>query len=284
MEVTFIKYHGLGNDFVVVDALDSGKLMTPEQARFVCDRHFGVGADGVLTVLPDEKTPARMHLYNSDGSVAEMCGNGIRCIAKHLFDHRGFTGDDVDIATGAGILNCRVIKKEGRVGSVVVDMGKPILEAAKIPIAGADPGKKVIDRSIEGEFGRFSYTAVSMGNPHAIIFEKRTIKEATAVGPLIERHADFPNRTNVEFVDVKSEAELDVVVWERGAGITLACGTGACATVVAACITGRCKPGDDVRVNLPGGSLAIKVEPDLSNVLMTGPAVEVYSGVIELNG
>lgn len=282
----FAKYHGLGNDFLVVDL----RTASPEEAARVqdastvmalCDRQFGVGADGVLAVLPSlTGDDARMRVLNSDGTEAEMCGNGLRCVVKELHERGGIQKDEMAIDTGAGRLVC-VVQPDG----ITVSMGAPRLTRAEIPMVGP-LGERCIDQPIEipGQPTR-SITCVSMGNPHAITFvgsreEARHLAET--IGPAVERHAYFPQRTNAEFAHVKSRLEIDLVVWERGAGLTLACGTGACATVVAAILTGRCDEGPAVKVNLPGGSLSIRVMPALSNVKMHGPAVHVYDGEIDL--
>ncbi|MDB4961871.1 MAG: diaminopimelate epimerase [Myxococcales bacterium] len=284
----FAKYHGLGNDFLVVDlrsvsAADAAKVQDPSTVIALCDRQFGVGADGVLAVLPSlvAGDDARMRVLNSDGSEAEMCGNGLRCVVKELRDRGGIAKDQMAIDTGAGRLVCEV----GDDGHVTVSMGAPRLLRSEIPMVGP-LGERCIDQPIDvpGQPTR-TITCVSMGNPHAITFvssaeEARHLAET--VGPAIERHAYFPQRTNAEFAFVKSPLEIDLVVWERGAGLTLACGTGACATVVAAILTGRCEEGPAVKVNLPGGALKIRVMPELSNVKMYGPAVHVYDGELDL--
>jgi diaminopimelate epimerase len=285
----FAKYHGLGNDFLVVDlrkasAEDAARAQDPATVMALCDRQFGVGADGVLAVLPSlvSGDDARMRVLNSDGSEAEMCGNGLRCVVKELRDRGGIHKDEMAIDTGAGRLVCEV----GGDGHITVSMGAPRLLRGEIPMVGP-LGERCIDQPIDvpGQPTR-TITCVSMGNPHAITFVKSAEEArhlAETVGPAIERHAYFPQRTNAEFAFVKSPLEIDLVVWERGAGLTLACGTGACATVVAAILTGRCEEGPAIKVNLPGGSLKIRVMPELSNVKMYGPAVHVYDGELDLS-
>ncbi len=283
----FAKYHGLGNDFLVVDL----RSTTPElSAAFqdsanviaLCDRQFGVGGDGVLAVLPPVTAgaDARMRVLNSDGSEAEMCGNGIRCVAKWLYDH-GLAKPELLIDTGAGALACAIDAAHGKATTVTVKMGAPRLTREQIPVAGP-ASERYIDQSFDVT-GK-SMTCVSMGNPHAITFvesREEAWKLATTIGPTVETHAQFPRRTNVEFAAPKSRTEIDLVVWERGCGITLACGTGACATTVAAVLTGRADAGSPVRVNLPGGTLEITVLADLSNVLMKGPALHVFDGDVD---
>ena len=284
----FAKYHGLGNDFVVVDLrtasrADTAEAQDPEHVVALCDRQFGVGGDGVLAVLPPT-TPgadARMRVLNSDGSEAEMCGNGIRCVARELFERGGVARRELVIDTGAGPLAC-TIEDDRR---VTVLMGAPRLLRGEIPMTGP-AGERCVEQPFElaGEPAR-AITCVSMGNPHAITFvgsRDETWRLANAIGPVVERHAWFPHRTNVEYAFVRSRREIDLVVWERGCGITLACGTGACATTVAAILTGNADEAVPVRVNLPGGSLEITVLAGYANVAMTGPAVHVFDGEIDL--
>jgi diaminopimelate epimerase len=286
--VRFAKYHGLGNDFLVVDLRSAtpellALVQDPKHVVALCDRQFGVGGDGVLAVLPPV-TPgadARMRVLNSDGSEAEMCGNGIRCVAKELFERGGVAKPEILIDTGAGPLAC-AIDADGRVArSVTVKMGAPRLTRAEIPTTGpAD--ERYIDQPFE--LTGKPLTCVSMGNPHAITFvdsRDEAWQLAKAIGPTVETHAQFPRRTNVEFAHAKSKTEIDLVVWERGCGITLACGTGACATVVAAVLTGRADENTPVRVNLPGGTLEITVRAGFANVLMKGPAIHVFDGDVD---
>ncbi len=273
----FAKYHGLGNDFLVVDlrAADpalAARVQDPATVIALCDRQFGVGGDGVLAVLPSSTGDARMRVLNSDGSEAEMCGNGIRCVAKELVTRGGIAKRELAIETGAGLLTCEITET-----GVTVAMGAPRLARGEIPMTGP-ASERCIDQPFEGR----TITCVSMGNPHAITFvdsraEARRLAET--IGSATEHHAWFPHRTNAEFAFAKSRREIDLVVWERGCGITLACGTGACATAVAAILTGRC---DDalLHVHLPGGSLAIRVLAD--TVMMSGPAVHVFDGELPL--
>jgi diaminopimelate epimerase len=281
----FAKYHGLGNDFVVVDLRDADAVIAaaiqdPAVVRAVCDRRFGVGGDGVLAILPatTATSVARMRVLNADGSEAEMCGNGIRCVVEDLHA-RGVTANPMAIDTGAGQLACERID-----GGVTVAMGAPRLTRGEIPMAGP-PGERCISQPLEFSGREFAVTGVSMGNPHAVIFVDDATQDlrvlAETFGPAIETSATFPARTNVELVRARSRTELDVVVWERGCGITLACGTGACATVVAAILNNRCDAATDVRVNLLGGSLTIRVLANLTNVSMTGPARHVFDGELD---
>ncbi len=279
----FAKYHGLGNDFLVVDlrgasADEAAAVQDPKTVIALCDRQFGVGGDGVLAVLPAPGADARMRVLNSDGSEAEMCGNGIRCVAKELYDRGGLHKPELAIETGAGRLVCAI-----DAAGVTVAMGKPRLTRGELPMTGP-AGERCVDQpfALGG-----TLTCVSMGNPHAVRFvdsRDEAMRLATTIGPNTETHAWFPRRTNAEFAHVKSRREIDLVVWERGCGITLACGTGACATTVAAILTGRADEGVPVRVNLPGGTLEITVERGLAGVAMKGPAVHVFDGELDLRG
>ena len=285
----FAKYHGLGNDFLVVDlrnlpAADAAAVQAPHHVIALCDRQFGVGGDGVLAVLPSATADARMRVLNSDGSEAEMCGNGIRCVAKELYERGGLRKPELAIDTGAGLLTC-AIEADGAVArSVTVAMGTPRLLRGELPMTGP-AGERCIEQALTIADVSRAITCVSMGNPHAITFvgsRDEAFQLAKTVGPQVERHAWFPNRTNAEFAHVKSRREIDLVVWERGCGITLACGTGACATTVAAVVTGRADEATPVRVNLPGGSLEITVHAGLTGVAMKGPALHVFDGELDL--
>lgn len=262
MILRFSKWHGLGNDFVLVE----GPPVGPERARRICDRRRGVGADGVVAILPP-RTPgaaATMHVTNPDGSVAEMCGNAIRCVAKHLAEARGLDGA-IRIDTGAGTKTCTLHRgPSGEVAAVSVEMGPARLEGEQeFPVGGET----------------LRATRVSMGNPHAVLFDVPSRARAAAVGPAIERAV--AGGVNVGFARPGADG-IDLVVWERGAGLTDACGTGACAAAVAAVRRGDVRPGAPVAVRLPGGALEITVAPDLSGVVMRGPAERVFQGEAEL--
>ena len=287
--VTFTKAEGLGNDFLVVDLRTTPQpdVETPEAARALCDRRFGVGGDGVLAILP-ATTPgadARMRVLNADGSEAEMCGNGIRCVAKVLHDRDpALRKDSLAIDTGAGLLTCGITRgADGTAATISVAMGRPRLTRAEIPVIGPAGERCVEQKLVDGDR---TWTTVSMGNPHAVTFVTETGAALRAlaekIGPGVETHAAFPRKTNVELAHVVSPTEIELVVWERGCGITLACGTGACATVVAACLTGRAKVGTEVTVNLLGGPLAITVAPDYAGVTMRGPAKIVFDASVDL--
>jgi diaminopimelate epimerase len=256
----FWKYHGLGNDF---DVVEGEEPMSPARAVALCDRRRGIGADGVLTVLPaSEGGSARMHIYNPDGSVAAMCGNGVRCVARHLAETRGLTGEIV-VETDAGPRACTVHLGAGGIESVTVDMGQARIEGTQEFVIGVE---------------RVRALRVSMGNPHAVVLDGPEAARAGIVGPAIE--AQVPGGVNVGFGRA-SGSTVDLVVWERGAGLTLACGTGACAAAVAALHEGRLAGTTPITVNLPGGTLQIAVDDDLS-VQMTGPAERVFEGTTVL--
>ncbi|HVO77533.1 MAG TPA: diaminopimelate epimerase, partial [Methanomassiliicoccales archaeon] len=260
----FWKYHGLGNDFVLVEDHLGAVRKDPEFARRVCDRHTGVGADGILYVGADEEHDATMRIINSDGSEAEMCGNGIRCVAKHLHDFGLVKKRRMTIRTvvGTKTVECRI--RKGAVDQVAVDMGKPTLRCEQIPMSC---GGEFVSKDVEVLGTKVKGTAVSMGNPHFVTFEHFTNEQMERVGPAISGSKLFPKRTNVEFAQKKGR-KIQVRVFERGAGWTMACGTGACATAVAAVANGLAKENEDVEIVLPGGSLWIKVNEGLSSVIM----------------
>lgn len=277
--ILFVKMHGLGNDFVVIGALDG--LPLPEEqlgefARFACDRHFGIGADGVIWILPSQVADFRMRIFNPDGSEAEMCGNGIRCAVKWFYDRDYAKGEWVQVETLAGIKTVWVRAEKGKAIAFTVDMGEPIFEPHRIPTLLGDEKEAIeVPLRVEG-VGSFVVSAVSMGNPHCVLFtEKLDEVPLEVIGPKIEHHPAFPQRTNVEFVKVVSPHKLRVRVWERGAGMTFACGTGACASLAVAVKTGRTER--HAIVHLLGGDLEIEWR-DNGHIYMTGSAVEVFRG------
>ena len=276
MVIEFSKYQGLGNDFILVDNRHSTEpIISPEQAVQMCDRHFGIGGDGVIFALPGkEGTDYTMRIYNSDGSEPEMCGNGIRCLAKFIAELEGDKPNkSYKIHTLAGV----IVPKLQSNGEVTVNMGEPELTAAKIPTTLEGVDSKAIDLPLEVAERTWSVTTVSMGNPHCITFVEDS--EAIAlekIGPLFEHHSVFPQRTNTEFIEVVKPDYIKMRVWERGAGITLACGTGACASVVAGVLNNKCDRS--CRVELPGGCLQIEWLAADNRVYMTGPATEVFKG------
>lgn len=271
----FTKMHGAGNDYVYVNLFQERIDDPAHLARRVSDRHTGIGSDGLILVAPCEVADVRMEMYNADGSRGRMCGNGIRCVAKYAVEHGLAAGPQVRIETDAGIKTvvCRVV--DGRVESVRVDMGKPSLEARALPTTLTLD--RIIDHPIHAGPHEFIMTCVSMGNPHAVIFVEEPQRiDLARVGPLIENAPMFPERSNVHFVRVDTTSHVTVRTWERGSGATRACGTGACAVCVAGAVTNRTERR--LTTELPGGSLEIEWAED-DHVYMTGPAVEVFTGV-----
>lgn len=275
----FVKMQGLGNDFVIVNALKEDCIAQddPQIARLaqaVCDRHFGVGGDGLVFIRPSKEADVYMQIINSDGSEAEMCGNVIRCVAKYLYEEEIFRKEKIYVETLAGIMVPRLVTVNDRVEAVEVDMGEPRLERPQIPMEGA--GGSFINQPLHVGWEVFNITALSMGNPHCVIF----VPDAGAVnlrelGPKIECHQAFPAKTNVEFVQVVDRGKVLMRVWERGAGLTMACGTGACAVAVAGVLNNLTQR--EVEVCLAAGSLLINWSED-NHVYMTGPAREVFNG------
>lgn len=272
--VEFTKMHGLGNDFVVLDAMDSPRRITPAEAAFLADRRLGVGCDQVIELTPPASGgDVTMGIFNPDGSSAEMCGNAARCVALFLKQRRGFVGEEIVIETAGGPVAARFLDN----GHVAVDMGKPELEASRVPTIWSG---SVRDQAVEAGGTTYLVTPVSMGNPHAVIFSEDVEGvDLVHVGRTLETHAAFPNRANVEFVQVLDDQTVRMRVWERGAGITPACGSGACAAAVAAALTE--KTGRRVTVRLDGGDLDIHWRAD-DHVIMTGPARSVFRGTIDL--
>jgi len=280
MKLPVTKIHGCRNDYLFIDRRDGALPHAEEIARRVSDRRGGVGADGIILVRSSECADFRMEMYNADGSRGEMCGNGIRGLAKFVHDHGLMAGerDRLTIETDAGIRELDLHKSAGKVANVTVNMGKPEFEARHIPVAAEG---QVIDHPIEVAGRIWQITCVSMGNPHAVTFDADPEQlDLERLGPNFASHAFFPQGINTEFIRVESPQHLIMRVWERGSGETAACGTGACAAVAAGAVTGRC--GRRVTVSLPGGDLEIDY-PEQGDVFMTGPAVEVFSGTVEVN-
>ena len=272
----FWKYQGIGNDFVLLDGSDGKLEIDREWCRKVCDRHYGIGADGVLYVMPGIGTDITMRIINADGSEAEMCGNGIRCVAKHAYDFGIVKKDSFSIHTLAGDLKADVKVEDGKVKTVRIDMGAPILDGRTVPV---DHDGRFIGQPFEADGVKFTASAVSMGNPHFITFTPMDDATVDRLGPILEKHPFFPRKTNVEFCSI-DDGKIDIRVYERGAAWTLACGTGACATTTAAALQGLVPFGEPVDVHLPGGWLKITVDRDLGYVLMEGPAELVFEGTI----
>jgi diaminopimelate epimerase len=277
--VEFVKMHGAGNDFVVFDAnkLTVGEEQLANVARAACNRQFGVGGDGLILVMPSRHANFRMRMFNPDGSEAEMCGNGIRVFAKYVYDRKLHTDVVMTVETLGGVKTIKLNTVGGRVRSVRVDMGEPRLNRSEIPMRGSDNGR-VVGEHLKAGGKKYEITCVSMGNPHCVTFvDNVDAFPVEKVGPEIENHASFPQRTNVEFVEVINKEEIKMRVWERGAGETLACGTGACASAVAAMLNE--KTTRKVTVHLRGGDLFIEWLGD-GKVFMTGPAEEVFQGKV----
>ena len=271
----FTKMHGIGNDYVYVSGFDEQVDDPAALARAVSDRHFGVGGDGLILILPSDKADCRMRMFNADGSEAQMCGNGIRCVAKYVYDHGIARRTALTVETLAGVLELDLFVADGAVDRVRVNMGEPRLQRAQIPMRGA-PGE-VINEPLRVNGAAFEVTAVSMGNPHCVVFvEDVRGFDVAHWGPLFEHHDAFPERVNTEFIQVRDRESFSMRVWERGSGETLACGTGAAAAAVACHLTGR--TGRRVTGHLLGGPLELEWQASNNQVLMTGPAVEVFSG------
>jgi diaminopimelate epimerase len=272
----FVKMHGIGNDYVYVDCVRHPPPRHPAEVSLkVSDRHFGIGGDGLILICPSERADVRMRMFNADGSESEMCGNGVRCVAKFAYDHGLTKHNPMTVETGRGVLTLHLDVAAGKVERVTVDMGEPILDAEEIPTTL--PGPRVVNHRYSGAGTEAVLTCVSMGNPHAVIYCDDVSKvPLERVGPLLENAPVFPRRINVHFVQVQSPEEVTMRTWERGSGITLACGTGACAVAVAGVLTGR--TGRNLLAHLPGGDLRLRWDEKDNHVYMTGPAVEVFSG------
>lgn len=280
--LAFSKLHGLGNDFIVIDAIHQ---QLPNQdvstiAQALCDRHFGIGADGLILIETSTHSDLKMRIINSDGSEPQMCGNGIRCLARFAYENNLIDKEVFSVETLAGVIVPAVILTNGVVTAIEVDMGPPFLKNAEIPILGT-PTNSTLNTPITVDGQLFNITTVSMGNPHAVVFIDRPEDiDIETIGPKFEHHSLFPERTNTEFVRIESRTEATMRVWERGAGETLACGTGACAVLVAGVCNGYLDRKATIR--LPGGSLSIEWLTTTQHVMMTGPATLVFEGKIEI--
>ncbi len=277
----FTKMHGIGNDYVYVDCVRNKPPVDPTAlAVAISDRHFGIGSDGLILICPSERADARMRMFNADGSESEMCGNGLRCVAKFVHDHGIATKPRLAIETGRGVLSVDLEVKNGKAERVRVNMSEPILEASKIPTTL--PGDPPVNAPLTAGGVSFAATCVSMGNPHAVVYvgeeyfrtdDRDLVAE---LGPKLERHEAFPRRVNVHFVKVHSPSEVTMRTWERGSGITLACGTGACSVCVAGVLSNRTER--KILAHLPGGDLELEWSAADNCVYMTGPATEVFTG------
>ena len=273
----FVKMHGLGNDYVCINCFRERVEDPPGFARALCDRHYGIGADGLILICPSKVSDFKMEIYNSDGSVAGMCGNGIRCLGKYVYDY-GLTGKEtLSIETKSGIRNMHLHIQDGKACGAMVDMGVPRLNAHSIPILSEKD--LVINDPIEVQKKNYRMTGISMGNPHAVIFSEEingiSLEET---GRELEFHPRFPERANIEFCHVTARDRMEIRVWERGVGETLACGTGACAAVVASVLNDL--TDEEVIVKLLGGELSVRWDRKVNHVFLEGPAVKVFDGVL----
>lgn len=273
--IKFTKMHGLGNDYVYIDAINQKIENESSLAKFVSNRHFGIGSDGLILICKSEVADFKMRMFNSDGSEAEMCGNGIRCVGKFVYDKELTNKTTVKIETLAGIKTLILNTKDGKVKTARVDMGEPILEAEKIPVISTEEPVKNLE--LEAENKKFKFTCVSMGNPHAITIVENTKEfDVEKYGKVLEVDKAFPKKANIEFAQIIDRQNINMRVWERGAGETLACGTGACATAVACNLNGL--TDRKVNIELLGGTLNIEWNETDNHVYMTGPAVTVFDG------
>ena len=278
MKLPFTKMHGISNDYIYVNAFDTQLADPAGVARQVSQRRTGIGGDGLILICPSETAHARMEMYNADGSRGEMCGNGIRCVGKYLYDHGLATDNPLRVDTDAGLKVLFLEVEDGHVARVTVDMGEPILDGPQIPVAATG---HVVNKPLHVDGQAYAVTCVSMGNPHCVTFvdDVETIA-LEKIGPQFESHAFFPNRVNTEFIQVVSPSELNMRVWERGSGETWACGTGACGAVVAAILNEKSERR--VIVHLRGGDLEIEWRAEDNHVYMTGAAEEVFEGMVEV--
>lgn len=273
----FTKMHGLGNDYVCINCFRERVEDPPGFARALCDRHYGIGADGLILICPSKVSDFKMEIYNSDGSVAGMCGNGIRCLGKYVYDYRLTGKETLSIETKSGIRNMHLHIQDGKACGAMVDMGVPRLNAHSIPILSEKD--LVINDPIEVQKKNYRMTGISMGNPHAVIFSEEingiSLEET---GRELEFHPRFPERANIEFCHVIARDRMEIRVWERGVGETLACGTGACAAVVASVLNDL--TDEEVIVKLLGGELSVRWDRKVNHVFLEGPAVKVFDGVL----
>ena len=278
----FTEMHGIGNDYVYVNCFEETVEDPAAVARFVSDRHFGIGSDGLILIKPSEAADCEMDMYNLDGSQGAMCGNGIRCVAKYAYDYGIVHKTQISVATRSGIKYLDLTVKDGKVSQVKVNMGAPILTASQIPVVSEK--EEVINEPLEVNGETYYITAVSMGNPHAIVYMTDVDHlDIEKIGPSFENHVAFPDRVNTEFVEVLDEHTVKMRVWERGSGETLACGTGACAVAVASILNERVDSDKPVTVKLLGGDLEIYWNRQENLVYMTGPATTVFDGEIDLS-
>ncbi len=278
MKLHFTKMHGCGNDYIYLNCFEQAVEHPGQLSISLSDRHFGIGGDGIVLICPSHVADAKMRMFNSDGSEGKMCGNAIRCVGKYLYDHGMVKSDSITIETLSGIKTLKLCLEDGRMCAARVNMGKAELNPAEIPVNLT--GDAVINHPLVVENKEYAVTCVSMGNPHCVVFKKNiTCLKLNQIGPKFENHPLFPQRINTEFVQMIDPCTLQMRVWERGSGETLACGTGACAAAVAAVENGYCKKNTDITVKLPGGELIIRYTDEA--VYMTGPAAVVFEGEVE---
>ncbi len=282
MQQTFYKFHGIGNDYIYFDCFDWTPKRPAVLARKLSDRHFSIGGDGIVLILPSKVADAEMRMFNADGSEGRMCGNAIRCVAKYLYDFKGIHKRDFTIDTAAGIKKLHLVSRswdKEHANLFTVDMGKPKFDPARIP--ALFEGDRIVDHPLIVNDTTYRVTCLSMGNPHCVVFtEDPGSLDLEAVGPYFETHPAFPERINTEFVRVCGENQLEMRVWERGSGETLACGTGACAAAVAAVCNGFCQKNSEITVHLAGGILRVVYTG--KTVLLTGPAELAFTGTVEV--
>ncbi len=277
----FTKMQGAGNDYVYVNCFKEKVNNINRAAQIVSDRHFGIGSDGLVLILPSDVADFKMDMYNADGSQGKMCGNAIRCVAKYVYDNRMTDKNEISIETLSGVKHIKVETENEKVVRATVNMGQPIIKSCEIP-TNFD-SDKVVDTEISVEGVSVNVTCVSMGNPHCVTFVPDVSSlRLESIGPGFENHELFPDRINTEFVEIVDSKTIKMRVWERGSGETLACGTGACASVVACILCGHCKKDEDIKVVLLGGELTIKWDSESDNVFMTGPATTVFTGEIDI--
>lgn len=275
-EIKFTKMHGIGNDYVYIDCMKHTPDKLSELSIEMSDRHTGIGGDGIILILPSDVADFKMRIFNADGSEAKMCGNGIRCVGKYVYDFGLTSKTEIAVDTNSGIKYLKLKPgADGKISEVTVDMGEPNLIAAQVPVEFS--GEQMVETEVETNTGGIvAITAVSMGNPHGVIFYEGETPDVHATGRELEMHPMWPDRANIEFANVISPSEISMRVWERGSGETMACGTGACATAVAAITTGRANR--TVTIHLLGGDLSIYWNPEDNHVYMTGGATTVFTG------
>lgn len=277
----FTKMHGIGNDYVYVNCFEESVPNPERVSKFVSDRHFGIGSDGLVLIMPSDKADFRMRMFNADGSEGMMCGNATRCIGKYVYDNKLTDKTEITLETKSGVKRLKLFIKDGLVDTVEVDMGQAVIKPADIPMKAE--GDSFIDSPIEVDGGTYNITAVSMGNPHCVIFTKGVDSlNLEKIGPSFENHPLFPERVNTEFCELLHDGTIKMRVWERGSGETWACGTGACASAVAAVLCGHRKRDEEIILKLRGGELAIKYKSD-GGVMMKGTATKVFDGDIDVS-